>query len=221
MLGGALKRQPFPVPWGLFIVLAVYALLVLGYVWATYWNSPEYLAAEHYAEAADLLGLDDGKTASSEIVLSAYKHYLEAARLVPRAEVLHKRVEAMRWRLDEHHYKLDHDLQMRAEAVAMLWQRIQQEQDPILVVGARDRGWQPAQLLEGPGRSFLYALPGGLVIILIWGWTRYSSRRVRAQEHEKELKQIEADVAAVEAERARGSKAGLQKQKRPAPKTRR
>jgi hypothetical protein len=208
-----LKRQPFPVPYGLFIVLAVYALLVLGYVWATYWNSPEYLAAEHYAQASDLLGLDDGKTASKEILLSAYNHYLEAARLVPRALVLHKRVEAMRWRLDERGFKLDHDMQMRAEAVSMLWQRIQQEQDPILVVGARDRGWQPAQLLEGPGRSFLYALPGGLVIILIWGWTRFSGRRVREQDREKELKQIEADNAAIAAERVRGSKAGLKKQR--------
>jgi hypothetical protein len=188
-------------PYGLFIVLGVYAVLVLGYVWATYWNSPEYLAAEHFAQATELLGLDDGHSASKETLIDAYKHYLEAARLVPRALVLHQRVEAMRWRLDERGFKLDHDLQMRAEAVAMLWQRIQQQEDPMLVVGARDRGWVPAQLLDGPTRAFLYSLPGAGLIVAVWAYLRFSGKRVREREHEGQLKALEADVAAIEATR--------------------
>lgn len=197
------KRQPFPFPYGLLIVLAVYALMVLVYVWGTYWNSPEYIAAEHYQQAADLLGLDDGKTASKEVLLSAYGHYLEAARLVPKSTALQKRVEAMRWRMDERGFKLDHDLAMRAEAVAMLWQRIQQQGEPLLVVGARDRGWQPDQLLEGPTRSVLYSLPGAGLLIAIWAWLRFSGRAVREREREAELKKIEAENAAVDAERQR------------------
>jgi hypothetical protein len=197
------KRQPFPVPYGLFLVLGVYALMVLIYVWSTYWRSPEYLAAEHYQQAADLLGLDDGQTASKEALLSAYEHYLEAARLVPKATVLQKRVEAMRWRLDQRGFKLDHDLTMRAEAVAMLWQRIQQQGDPLLVVGARDRGWQPDQLLEGPTRSLLWSLPGFGLLIAIWAWLRFSGQAVRERQREEELKKIEAENAEVDAERQR------------------
>jgi hypothetical protein len=200
------KRQPFPVPYGLFIVLAVYAVLVLGYVWGTYWSSPEYLAAGHYQQAADLLGIDDGRSASKDALFSAYTHYLEAARLAPKVTELHRRVESMRWRIDERGFKLDTDLEMRAEAVAMLWQRIQQEGAPLLVVGAKDRGWAPDDLLEGPGRSFLYSLAGGLLLILIRAWLRYSGRAVRALEHEQELKQMEAELASVDAEGQRKPK---------------
>jgi len=92
---------------------------------------------------------------------------------------------------------MDHDLAMRAEAVAMLWQRIQTEEEPLLVVGMRDRGWQPSQLLEGPGRTFLYSLPGALVIIVVWAWLRFSGRKVRATEHEASLKALEGDVKAL------------------------
>src|SRR5688572_21947334 len=53
------QRQPFPVPYGLFIVLGAYALGVVGYVWATYWNSDDYVAAAHYEAAGELLGLED------------------------------------------------------------------------------------------------------------------------------------------------------------------
>lgn len=200
------QRQPFPVPYGLFIVLGVYALLVVGYVWATYWNSPEYRAAEHFAAAAELLGLDDGRKASQQQLTEAYGHYLEAARLMPRVKLLHDRTEAMRWRFQERGFKLDHDLQMRAEAVASVWQRIQQEEAPLLVVGVRDKGWAPDQLLAGPQRAFLWSLPGGLVIIVVWAWLRFSGRKVREQEHEAELKALEKDVKEIESHRASGIK---------------
>lgn len=187
-------KQPFPVPYGLFIVLGLYALGVLGYVYATYWNSPAYLAAEHFAAAAALLGVDDGRKASRATLTEAYGHYLEAARLMPRVKLLHERTEAMRWRFEERKFKMDHDLSMRAEAVATLWQRIQQEEEPMLVVGLRDRGWQPAQLLEGPGRTFLWSLPGALVIVVVWAWLRFSGRKARGDDHELALKKMESEV---------------------------
>lgn len=201
-------------PYGLFIVLGVYALLVLLYVWRTYWTSPEYLAAGHLDAAAALLGVDDGRKASKEALTQAYVHYLEAARLVPRVTLIHQRVESMRWRFEERGFKLDHDLQMRAEAVAVLWQRIQQEQEPLLVTGTRDRGWNAAELLSGPGRTLEYSLPGGLVIVVIWAWLRFSGRRVREQEHEAGLQQLEAEVAAVEAQRKRPSRGGRPRTRR-------
>src|SRR5688572_30016957 len=54
------QRPPFPVPYGLFIALGLYAVGVLGYVYEAYWNSDEYVAAEHFVAASELLGLDDG-----------------------------------------------------------------------------------------------------------------------------------------------------------------
>jgi hypothetical protein len=208
MLARGLNRQPFPVPYGLFIALAAYSLLALGYVWQCYWNSAEYQAAEHFAQASALLGLDDGRAASKEALLVAYTHYLEAARLVPREKLLHERVEAMRWRFDARGFKLDHDMQMRAEAVAMLWQRIQQQEDPLLVVGARDRAWAPAQLLAGPTNTLLFALPGALCIVVVWGYLSFSGMRVRAQQHEQELKALEAEVAARGAQRRKPAPPG-------------
>lgn len=205
------ERQKFPVPYGLFIVLGLYAVGVVGYVYVTYWNSPGYLAAEHFEAAGELLGLDDGRKSSPQQLTDAYGHYLEAARLMPRVKLLHERTEAMRWRFEERKLKMDHDLQMRAEAVAMLWQRIQTEQEPMLVVGLRDRGWQPAQLLEGPGRTFLWSLPGGLVIVVIWAWLRFSGKRARATDHEAELKKIEGEVKALDGLRSSGVKPALKK----------
>src|SRR6185436_2155019 len=67
-------KPPFPVPYGLFIVLAVYAGCVVGYVYFTYWSSAPYVAAEHYAAASELLGLDDGRTCSREALTDAYQH---------------------------------------------------------------------------------------------------------------------------------------------------
>ena len=200
------QRQRFPVPYGLFIALGVYALAVVGYVWATYWNSPEYVAAGHYQAATELLGLDDGRKASQATLSEAYAHYLEAARLMPRVRALHERTEAMRWRFQERGFNMDHDQSMRAEAVAAVWQRIQQEEAPMLVVGLRDRGWEPAQLLEGPSRTFLWSLPGALVLVVLWAYLRFSGRKVRGDEHEAELKKLETEVNALDGMRASGVK---------------
>ncbi len=202
------QRQPFPVPYGLFIVLGVYALGVVGYVYVTYWSSPEYLAAGHFAAATQLLGLDDGRKVSQVVLTEAYTHYLEAARLMPRVKELHERTEAMRWRFQERGFKLDHDLQMRAEAVSAVWARLDREEQPMLVVGLRDRGWQPAQLLAGPGRTFLYSLPGAVVIVVVWAWLQFSGRKVRQEDHEAELKKIEAEVAALDGNRSKPRPSG-------------
>jgi len=197
------RPNQFPVPYGLFVVLAIYGLCVVGYVYATYWSSAPYVAAEHYAAASELLGLDDGRSCSQAALTEAYQHYLEAARLMPRITALHERTEAMRWRFEERHFKLDPDLAHRAEAAAMLWRNIQREEEPILVVGARDRGWQPAQLLEGPKRTFLWSLPGALVLAVIWAWLRFSAKKVRAVEHEAELKKMESEVGALGGQRGK------------------
>ncbi len=196
------RRQRVPVPWGLFIALGVYALAVLGYVWATFWRSPAYQAMEHYERALRALGHDEGATCPPEKLMEGYTELLEAARLVPTVRPLHEQIERLRWRFDERHLKLSHDLVMRAEAVSALYERARQEHEPILVSGVRDRGWAPDQLAEGPGQAVLWSLPGGGVIIVLWAVWRFGPKRRRAAEHEQELQKLESEVEELAGQRA-------------------
>lgn len=188
------QRQRFPIPFGLFIALGVYALAVLGYIWLTFWRTPEYQAMEHYERALRLIGRDEGISCSPEQLLEGYTELLEAARLMPMVKPLHERIEHLRWRFDERHIKLSKDMVMRAEAVSALYERIRQENAPILVSGVRDRGWAPDQLADGPGRAVLWSLPGGGVIIVLWAVWTFGPRRKRAEEHEEELVKMEHEV---------------------------
>ncbi len=187
-------KRKFPVPWGLFVALAVYALAVWGYVWKTYWSSPEYLAAQHYAQALRILGVDDGRKCSEKELLRAFEHVLEAARLMPRVKPLVEHAERLRWRFDERKLKLPEEYKRRVEAVSAVTRRIEQEQEPWLVVGVRDKGWAADQLLEGPEKVVWWSIPGGVVIILIWAYGRFSARAVRDREHEEDLKAKEREV---------------------------
>ena len=188
-------RRPFPVPWGLIITLNLYATLVIIYIWLTFWRSPEYQAAKHFEAAQAILGLDDGRKVSRAELDEAYREMLEAARLMPRVKMLHERTERLRWRYDERKFKLDPELANRAEALSMIWRRAEDEATPFLVVGARDRGWTPEQLLAGPMTIALWSLPGGVVILVIWAYLRFSAKRVRANEHEEEIQRVEEEIA--------------------------
>ncbi len=190
-------RQRFPIPWGLFIALGVYAMTVSFYVYSTYWNSPGYQAARHYAQAQELLGVDEGRTCSQENLNAGLVHMLEVGRLVPEEKWVHQRIEALRWRFDERKFKLDHDLKMRAEAVSAMHERIREGRQQLLVVGVRDRGWAPEQLLEGPSKALIWAIPGGVVICVLWAWWRYGPKRIKAQEHEADLLKQEAELTAL------------------------
>ncbi|GMU62142.1 MAG: hypothetical protein AMXMBFR34_39050 [Myxococcaceae bacterium] len=192
------KKQPrFPIPWGLFIVLGVYGLAVLAYVKFQYWDSPQYQAAQKYARALYLLGVDDGRKCSEAQLVEAMELVLEAARLVPDEIELAKHSERLRFRFEERKFKIPKDLERHAELVSATAQRREREKDPWLVVGVRDRGWGPEQLLGGPRRAVFWSIPGGVIIILIWTYGRFSARAVREKEHEDDLKKSEAEVRAL------------------------
>lgn len=196
----AAKKPPqaaarkFPIPWGLFIVLGVYALAVLGYVRATYWNSPEYKAALGYARALMILGVDDGRKCSEAQLNTAFEATLEAARLMPDERQLVEHLENLRQRFEERKFKLKPDLVKKVEMMSANTMRIEQERKAWLVVGSRDRGWAPDQLLRGPERAVLWSIPGGVLIIAFWAYTRFSGKALRDQEHEAELKKSEREV---------------------------
>ena len=186
--------RKFPVPYGLFIVLGVYALGVLGYVWHTYWNSPEYKAAMSYARALRILGVDDGRKCSEPELTKAFELTLEAARLMPEERVLVDHLERLRHRFDERKFKLSSELIQRTEMMAANTRRIAESRKSVLVIGTRDKGWAPDQLLEGPERAVMWSIPGAVLIIAFWAYTRFSSAAVRAKEHEAQLKKQESEV---------------------------
>jgi hypothetical protein len=199
------ERQRFPVPYGLFIALGIYALLVLGYVWATYWNSPGYQAARHYEDAVAILGVDDGRTIPRPKLEEAFVHLVEVGRLIPQERWIHERIEAIRWRFDERHFKLSEDLKMRAETVSMMHEKIRSGREhEFMVVSERERGWAPDQLLAGPKTAVLWAIPGALIICVVGAWWTYGPKRVKALEHEEELQRKEEEVKELGAFRRRG-----------------
>ncbi len=191
------KRPSFPVPWGLFVVLAVYAAAVYGYIWATYWDNPEYKAALSYAKALLILGVDDGRRCSEAELVKAFELTLESARLMPEERQLVEHLENLRHRFEERKFKLSSDLKQKVEMMSANTLRHEQQKKAWLVVGARDRGWTPEQLLGGPRRAVLWSIPGAVFIIAFWAYTRFSGRAARAKEHEQQLKDSEHDVEAL------------------------
>ena len=194
------KKPPppkFPVPWGLVVVLAVYALAVVGYIWKTYWESPGYQAAEHYAQALALLGVDDGRKSSAKDLEAAFGHVLEAARLVPEDKGLAQHTERLRWRFEERRFKLNPDLVRKSELVSKAAQRIEEERAPWLAIGSRDRGWAPDQLLAGPERVVWWSSPGVVLIIAVWVYGQFGAKKAREREHEENLRKDEAAAKAL------------------------
>lgn len=197
------QRRIAALPWGLLMAWAVYALLVLGYVWATYWRSADYQAAVHYRAAHEVLGPSEGRHSTREELTEAYRHLLEAARLKPEVRTFHDELESLNWRFDERHWRVPEHLRHSAEAVAMTWTNIQKQNAPILVVGLRDRGWAPDQLLEGPSRVLRWAPLGAILIAAVWAFGRFNAKRQREEEKEKELRALEDELASIDRHRAR------------------
>lgn len=189
-----MEKRRFPVPWGLFIILGVYALAVLGYVWVEYWNSPPYKAAQAYANALRILGPDDGRRCTEAQLNKAFEYTMQAALLMPEERELLEHLDRLRNRYDEKHFALRKEWVTQLEMMAARTVAIEKRRAPMMVVGARDRGWAADQLLEGPQKVFLWSLPGAVLIIAFWAYTRFSGRRVREEEHEAELKRQEREI---------------------------
>lgn len=202
---GGKKRPPFPIPWGLFVVLGIYASAVVGYIYATYWSTNEYLAAEHVDAGAMLLGSDEGKSLDQKKMEEAYAHYLEAARLMPELRWIHEKLQRLRYKMDERGMKLNKELALRSDALAVLLQRHENEGAPMLVVGARDRGWTAEAVLSGPKTVALWSIPGGVLLSIFILFRTYTEHRLKFEEHESESKKRENELRDLERARTRGS----------------
>lgn len=197
------QRQPFPVPWGLFLTLGVYGLVVLGWLWLAVWGNDDHQAARHYGEARALLGVDDGRSAKRRELEQAFEHLLEAARLAPQERWLQEQVQEIRGRFAERRWKLPVDLERRAESVALMHQRWAEANKATFVVGVRDRGWAADQLAVTPVKILVWSLPGVVAIVVVWGWLEWKRRQVRAQTQRARAKEEAEAIDAIGAQRRR------------------
>ncbi len=194
------KEPPKPpskwtkVPWGLLIVLTVYAAGVYAYIWTNYYDSPEYKAAISYAKALAILGVNDGRRCSEAELNKAFELTMQASQLLPEEKMLVDHLEDLRHRFEERKFKLNKEWVNAVEMMSARTLRIEHERAAYLVVGSRDRGWAPDQLLKGPERVVLWSIPGGVFIILFWAYTQFSTKAKLDREHEEKLKKQEQEV---------------------------
>jgi hypothetical protein len=188
--------QRFPIPWGLFVALGVYALGVWGYVAYTWWSSPEYRAAEENQAAWRVLGRDEGRHCSRRELEDAYRHLLRAAQAMPRLKVLHEDLEHLNWRFDERHWSVPVELRRAADAQGAEWARLE-ELDHASLIGQslKEQGWDPESLEAGPGRAVAWSLVGVAVICLVWAYLKWTGRRVRGEQREGYLRQLEREAS--------------------------
>jgi hypothetical protein len=192
------------VPWVLVVVLLLYGLSVLGYVWHTYWNSPDYQAAQHYVAALELLGTDgEGRTSPVANLPRAFDLMLEASRLMPDDKGLAVRVERLRWRCEERGVPLSKAQVRKAELVSDSARRAEEATHAAMVFSLRDKGWAPDQLLDGPTRVVWWSLPGLAFIFAVFGWSVYNDKRRRADMASESQRQVEHEIEELGAFRRR------------------
>ena len=190
----ALPQYRFPMPWGLFAILILYAGAVVFYIDQAYWESPDYQAVVHFVAALKALGTEEGATCSEEKLREGMNHLLESARLAPQEKGFATRVERLRGRFEERKFKLPEDMKHRAEAVSKHAMMQDESRKAWLVYSQRERGWAPDQLLEGPQNVALWSIPGGVLIIVVWAFQQFSHRRAWQLEHIRHVKDQEREL---------------------------
>jgi hypothetical protein len=85
-----------------------------------------------------------------------------------------------------------------------VYQRLEEAQEPLLATGARARGWQPGQWMEGPRRVLWWSLLGAAGVVVLWVASQLSARRVEAERTEERIRRAEEDVEALGRFRRRG-----------------
>jgi hypothetical protein len=186
--------QRFPIPWALFAALSIYALGVWGYVEYAWWSSPEYRAAEEYQTAWRLLGRDEGRHCTRHELEDAYRHLVRAAQAMPRLKELHQDLEHLNWRFDEKHWVVPVELRRAADAQAAEWSRLDELNHSSLVRRSlQEQGWDPESLSAGPGRTAAWSLIGVAAICLVWAYRGWAARRVRSDEREAYLRDLERE----------------------------
>jgi len=191
------KKWSSKIPWGLFIVLALYAAGVAFYIWTNYYDSPNYKAAQSWATALKILGEDGCRSCDEKELNRAFDLLLQTARFIPDSRTPVDELESLRYRFEEKHFKLSKERVTAVEMMAANTRASLNAKKPWLVISVRDAGWAPEQLLTGPRRTVLWSIPGAVFIIVFWVYTQFSRKRALADKHEAQLKEVEGEVEAL------------------------
>lgn len=191
------KKWTSKIPWGLFIVLTVYAAGVAFYVWTNYYDSPEYKGAQTWLVAREFLGRDGCRSCSETELNTAFDLLLETARYLPHSPTPVEELESLRYRFEERHFKLTKERVTSAEMMSAKKHAIDVAKQPWLVVGTEQKRWTPEYILTGPRRAVLWSIPGAVFIIVFWLYTVFSRRRALGDKHEAQLKDVEGEVEAL------------------------
>ncbi len=203
------KRASGPrrfIPVGLVVTLAVYGVLVQLFLSYQYYSAPEYQAALRLHEAQELLGSDDGRTASRENLTRALDLSLEAASLVPSNTWAQKRAEITLARMRERDVEIPIDLRRKMDFVGAKWREIQDDQASVFPIGARDL-WDVDAVLAAPRIVLKVAMILGVAIALAWGYFYYQELRRRRLAEDKRLALLKEDLRQLNSHRRMRSKA--------------
>lgn len=196
--------QKVPIPWTLLWLLLTYAALVTGWVAHRFWTSPEYQAAVAYEEAWSILGKDGGRSIPTAELERAFRQLLIAGYAMPQVKTIHEDLESLRWRYAERRVPLPQPLEFGAEEASRRYRKIEDAREPILVIGLRNRGWEPATLVEGPATVLLWATILGVLGALLWLYFWWERVQARWNQREENLVAVEQELVELGKFRNRG-----------------
>jgi hypothetical protein len=165
----ATRRRRFHFPWGLVIILGVYAGVSYAYIRNKELNSPSFIAGNHLRAAMQILGQDNGASQPLDSLQTAYAHLVEALGAFPDDKWAHEQLEQVRMVMVRRGTKPLPDLQRKADFLAAAYQELQAGRRHALPVGMRDE-WDVDGVMAAPGQMARYAVFGGLVIVLLWAY---------------------------------------------------
>lgn len=180
------RRWKFHFPWGLLILLGVYAWGAQAYVKHLEETSPLARAQLLVDRGSMFLGKDYGITASDSNLIAAYGVYLEAASIVPGDKWVFDKLDTIRHLALRRNLTIPEDLQQRADFLGRQNLIEDKHRLKFLVAGPSDI-WNFDTIRSSPRTAATFAIVGGLLICLIWSYTQFQSgKAITAQEDEKE-----------------------------------
>jgi hypothetical protein len=193
------RRGPF-IPYGLVITLVVYGALVKVFLDHQYYESAPFQAALKIHEVQQLLGRDDGRTATRDSLLQALDLTLQAANLMPEDSWGLRRAETIAARMAERSIDVPQESRRRMEFLGARERELAQGRASELNLTARDL-WNVDAVLEAPALALKVAAILGVVIALCWGYVYYQGRLARQALGDKATKQTKRELRQLSAHR--------------------
>jgi hypothetical protein len=193
-------RKVLFAPVGLVITLLVYAVIVKLFLDHQYYDTPAFQAALKIHEVQQLLGRDDGRTATQEALVQALDLTLQAANLMPEDNWGLTRAQTISARMAERDIEVPRDLKRRMEFLGARERELALSRSSDLTITHRDL-WNTDAVLEAPAVAIRVAAILGVVIALCWAYVYYQERRRRLVAEDKVTQQARLELRQLGAHR--------------------